>query len=56
MKALPEGVLDIDGIVSGFLYFESIDPTDKEVTFMFDIVNAETGKKKGTIEIPFYVM
>ena len=55
-KALPEGVLDIDGIVSGFLYFEQVDPNDDKVTFMFDIVDAETGEKIDTALLQYYVM
>ncbi len=55
MKALPEGILDIDGIVSGFLFFEKVNPNDKEVTLKFDIVDAKSNKKISTIEIPFFV-
>lgn len=55
MKALTEGVLDKDGIVSGYLYFEDVLPTDEKVTFNFDIVNANTGEKEATIKIPYYV-
>jgi len=54
-KALTEGVLDKDGIVSGYLFFEDVLPTDEKVTFNFDIVNANTGETEGTIEIPYYV-
>ncbi len=55
-KALPEGILDRDGIVSGFLFFEKVRPTDDVVDLEFDIINARTGETKDTIEIPFYVM
>ena len=55
MKALTEGVLDKDGVVSGYLFFEDVLPTDEKVTFTFDIVNANTGEQEGVIEIPYYV-
>lgn len=54
-KALTEGVLNEDGMVSGYLYFEDVLPTDEKVEFTFDVVNASTGEKEGTIEIPYYI-
>lgn len=52
--ALPEGVLDPGGRVSGFLYFERVeDPAQGRVDFRFDLVDAAAEKEIGRIEIPF---
>lgn len=52
-KAIPEGVLDHDGQLSGFLYFRKVSGRNVPVTLTFDIVNARTNAKLGTIQIPF---
>jgi hypothetical protein len=51
--ALPEGVIASGGSLSGYLYFEHVDPTLNRVEFRGDIVNAETGETLGTLTIPF---
>ncbi len=51
-KALPEGVLESGGTVSGYLYFNDVD-RERAVTFDAEVVNAETGASLGTVRIPF---
>jgi hypothetical protein len=49
-RALPEGVLEPGGRVTGFLYFEDIDVgKDDKATFVTDLVNASTGQTVGAI-------
>jgi hypothetical protein len=52
-EGIPEGVLNPDGRLSGFLYFQKIDKHAGPVTLTFDLVNADTGKHLGTIKLPF---
>lgn len=55
-KALPEGVLEAGGKVTGFLYFEDIDVgPDDMATFTTDLVNASTGRTVGAIRIPLEI-
>lgn len=54
-KALPEGVLDPGGRVTGYLYFENVERGTGMVEFTKDVVNAATGATLGTIKIPFEV-
>ncbi len=54
-RVLPDGVLDDNGRLSGFLYFEKVNTSKKFVTFRADLVNAENGHDFGTITIPFKV-
>ncbi len=55
-EALPEGILAQGGSLSGFIFFQKVDPDLKQVTLSMDIVNAETNKVFGKIEIPFWVI
>jgi len=54
-EALPEGVLENGGIVTGFLFFES--PLDREdrVTFQADFDAGDGQRKVASIDIPFRV-
>lgn len=52
-KAIPEGVLEHDGQLSGFLYFRKVRGRATPVTLSFDVTNARTGAKLGTVDIPF---
>jgi hypothetical protein len=55
-RALPEGVILPGGRVSGFLYFEHIDPDDvHHVRFRADVVDAQSGEILGVAEIPLQV-
>ncbi len=53
--AIPEGVLDAGGKVSGFLYFPKVDPKVKQVTFAGNLVGAKTQIEFGELEIPFVI-
>jgi hypothetical protein len=54
-QALPEGVVDSGGSVSGFLYFEHVDPELPRAQFRADVVEAHSGRTIGTLSIPFTV-
>lgn len=55
-KALPEGVVEAGGKVTGFLYFEDIDVgSDDTATFTTDLVNASSGEPVGAIRIPLEI-
>lgn len=54
-QVLPEGVIDPGGSVSGFLYFERVDPEAPRVRFRADLANARTGETFGEVSIPFTV-
>ncbi len=53
-NALPEGVLDPGGNVSGFLYFAD-QPKGTALTFLAALVDADSGQTFGTVAIPFTV-
>ena len=52
-QAIPEGVLEVNGRLTGFLYFQSLNPSWREVTFEADLVDAKTGESFGKISMPF---
>jgi hypothetical protein len=54
-RAVPEGVLGDGGQVSGFLYFQRVDPGARVVTLSAEIVNARAGQELGRVRIPFRV-
>jgi hypothetical protein len=52
--ALPEGVVDPGGEISGFVYFERIDePARDRVEFRFALVDGSSGEAMGRIRVPF---
>jgi hypothetical protein len=53
-KALPEGVLEPGGKVSGFLYFPELESSGA-ITFAMDLQNARTRASFGKVTIPFVV-
>ena len=53
-KALPEGVLEPGGRITGFLYFQGLDHA-RTVRLVADFVNAKNDEKFGGISIPFEV-
>jgi hypothetical protein len=53
--ALPEGVLDDGGIISGFLFFESPLTREDRVTFHADFGSGDGQSDVASIEIPFRV-
>jgi hypothetical protein len=55
-KALPEGVLAEGGYLqAGFLYFEEVDEELSQLDFTFELVDATSGERFGTIRIPFTI-
>lgn len=53
-RALPEGILEPGGTVSGFLYFRE-EPRGTPLTFVASAVDAATGRVSGDVAIPFVV-
>jgi hypothetical protein len=56
--ALNEGVLEDGGEVTGFLYFEKVDPETRQVRFKAELSNAgeEGAEPVATVSIPFAVV
>jgi len=54
-QAIPEGVLEPGGSISGFLYFEPVDPEEQQVTFRTNLVDAARGHAFGEIQFPLLV-
>jgi hypothetical protein len=54
-KALPEGVLDAGGRVTGYLYFQNVKKGVGMVEFTYELVNAANGERIGVVRIPFQV-
>jgi len=54
--ALPEGTLENGGSISGFVYFQKVDPDLKEITLNMAIVNAESDLVINSIKVPFWVV
>jgi hypothetical protein len=53
-RALPEGILQPGGTVTGFLYFPD-QRRGTPLTFVADVVDAQTGNVEGTVAIPLTV-
>lgn len=53
--ALPDGVIQEGGSVSGFIYFERVSDKVPSVRFEYQLTDAASGKMFGTINIPFVV-
>ncbi len=54
-RAIPEGVVRPGGRISGFLYFDAVDPGNEKVTFRGTLTSPDTGKNLGTVTIPLSV-
>jgi hypothetical protein len=54
-QAIPEGVIEDGGNISGFVYFKKLDPEMDRVTYTMELVNANTEEPFGTIRIPFMI-
>ncbi|MHB8872782.1 MAG: hypothetical protein ACYC8T_03760 [Myxococcaceae bacterium] len=54
--ALPEGVVDDGGQVTGFLYFQRLTGRWTQVSFQVNLVDASTGESFGTVAIPFLIV
>lgn len=53
-KALPEGVLDPGGRITGFVYFEEL-RDGARIDFTIRLFDAVTGESFGALELPFIV-
>jgi hypothetical protein len=53
--ALPDGRLAPDGVVTGWVYFEHVDPDLPRVRLRVDVVDARDGSKLGELALPFAV-
>lgn len=51
--AIPEGVLNSNGRLSGYLYFQKVPRDAQSLEFTANLVDAKTHKTVGTIRIPF---
>lgn len=51
--AIPEGVIEPNGHVDGYLYFQKLDKNLKHVTFVAELMNAQSGSDFGQISLPF---
>ncbi len=54
-QALPEGVINDGGEVSGFVYFERVNPDAPRVQFTADLIGVPSGEVFGRVTIPFVV-
>ena len=54
-RGLPEGVLDPQGHLEGWVYFEHVAADRGPITFRLDLVNADPGRDLGEIRIPLTV-
>ncbi len=54
-KALPEGVLESGGILTGYIYFQRIPEHVTGVSFQAKLMDAVTEETVATMEIPFVV-
>lgn len=52
-KAIPEGVLNVNGSVTGYLFFQRVPKTAKSLTFNARLMDARTHQQIGNIEIGF---
>lgn len=54
-RALPEGTLEDEGTVSGFLYFQGVGDRERQVILQAQLVDAKTNQPFGELSIPFQV-
>lgn len=54
-EALPAGVLQAGGQVSGFVYFQGIGDRESRVKFEMDLVDANNNERLGQVSLPFEV-
>jgi hypothetical protein len=52
-EALPEGAVADGGSVSGYVYFQMPEGSERRVDFEMALVDAKTGQQFGTVRIPF---
>jgi len=54
-KALPEGVVQNNGKISGFVYFKGVGNQESTVTFGMNLADATNGQSIGQVSVPFAV-
>ncbi len=54
-KGLPEGVVQNNGKVSGFVYFKGVGNQESTVTFGMNLADATNGQSIGQVSVPFAV-
>ena len=54
-KGLPEGVVQNNGNISGFIYFKGVGSQESSVTFGMNLVDATNGQSIGQVSVPFAV-
>jgi hypothetical protein len=54
-KALPEGVLQNGGNLTGYLYFRRLPEGADRVTFRSDLIDAETEQQIASLNVPFVI-
>jgi hypothetical protein len=54
-QALPEGAVQDNGKVSGFVYFQGVNTRESSVTFAMNLVDATNGQSFGQVTAPFAV-
>lgn len=53
--AIPEGVIEAGGSVSGFLYFPDLDSRVRQVDFQAQLIQGRDGQRMGALQLPFVV-
>jgi hypothetical protein len=54
-KGLPEGVVQDNGKISGFVYFKGVGSQESSVTFGMNLADATNGQSIGQVSVPFAV-
>ena len=54
-QALPEGVLQDNGKIAGFVYFQAVGNRESSVNFAMNLVDASNGQSFAEVSIPFAV-
>jgi len=52
-RAIPEGILNEAGTITGYFFFEKVDPEGGKVQYTAELINAQNGTIFGRINIPF---
>jgi hypothetical protein len=52
-RALPEGVLEPDGMVEGFIYFQGLPGDEQRAILQVELADARTGEALGRAILPF---
>jgi hypothetical protein len=54
-RAIPEGVIDAGGTLSGFLYFPDLKDDPQRIVFKASLSGAREGRELATLRVPFEV-